>query len=163
MSGRHGSFRARDCRVRKSFSLFAADSVRVAIMFLRALCFFAPVLVEAAIAADTSKQEALTMAGVLARSKPADWRALDPEQTLYVELASGRVVIELSPSFAPHHVANVKALVREHYYDGLAIVRAQDNYVVQLADPEAEKPELARKIQHSKRTLPPEFEHAPDP
>src|SRR5436309_14557039 len=115
----HGSFRARDCRVRKSFSLFAADSVRVAIMFLRPLCFFALVLVEAAIAADTPKLEPVTVASVLAKSKPADWRALDPEQTLYVELASGRVVIELAPSFAPQHVANVKVRVREHYYDGL--------------------------------------------
>ena len=116
-------------------------------MLLRPLCFFALVLVEAAIAADTSKQEALTMAGVLARSKPADWRPLEPENVLYAELASGRVVIELAPSFAPEHAANVKALAREHYYDGLAIVRAQDNYVVQLADPQAEKPELARKVQ----------------
>jgi cyclophilin family peptidyl-prolyl cis-trans isomerase len=132
-------------------------------MLLRALCFFALVQVQAAIAADTSKQETLTMADVLAASKPGDWRALDPEQTLYVELASGRVVIELAPSFAPQHVANVKALAREHYYDGLAIVRAQDNYVVQLADPAAEKPELARKIQHAKRSLPSEFEHASDP
>ena len=44
-------------------------------------------------------------------------------------------------------MANVKALAREKYFDGLAIVRTQDNYVVQLADPEAEKPERARKIQ----------------
>src|SRR5438552_5849138 len=158
MSGLHGSFRARDCRVRKSFSLFAADSVRGAIMFLRPLCFFALVLVEAAIAADTPKLEPLTMAGVLARSKPADWRALEPENVLYAELASGRVVIELAPSFAPEHAANVKALAREHYYDGLAIVRAQDNYVVQLADPQAEKPELARKVQRAKANLPPEFD-----
>jgi peptidylprolyl isomerase len=116
-----------------------------------------------AIGADTSPPKALTMAGVLAASQPADWRPLDPENTLYLELASGRVVIELAPNFAPQHVANVKALAREHYYDGLAIVRSQDNYVVQLADPNAEKPELARKIQKGKRTLPPEFERALDP
>jgi peptidylprolyl isomerase len=103
------------------------------------------------------------MADVLAASKPGDWRALDPENTLYVEFASGRVVIELAPLFAPRHVANVKALAREHYYDGLAIVRAQDNYVVQWADPNAEKPELARKIQHAQRTLPAEFERTFDP
>src|SRR6478609_3613524 len=102
------------------------------------------------------------MAEVLAASRPGDWRALDPENTLYLELATGRVVIELAPAFAPRHVANVKTLAREHYYDGLAIVRAQDNYVVQLADPNAEKPELARKIQQGKRTLPPEFDRAFD-
>jgi len=80
-----------------------------------------------------------------------------------MDLASGRVVIELAPAFAPQHVANVKALVREKYYDGLAIVRVQDNYVVQWADPDAEKPELARKIQHAHRNLPPEFERLLDP
>ena len=80
-----------------------------------------------------------------------------------MELASGRVVIELAPEFAPNHVANVKALAREKYYDGLAIVRVQDNYVVQWADPDAEKPELARKIEHAHKTLAAEFERAFDP
>ena len=102
------------------------------------------------------------MAAVLAASKPGDWRGLDPENTLYVELAGGRVVIELAPAFAPRHVANVKALAREHYWDGLAIVRVQDNYVVQWADPDAEKPESARKVQHAVRTLPAEFERPLD-
>jgi peptidylprolyl isomerase len=103
------------------------------------------------------------MADVLAASKPSDWRSLDPENTLYLDLASGRVVIELAPAFAPQHVSNVKALAREKYYDGLAIVRVQDNYVVQWADPDAEKLDLARKIQHAKRTLPAEFERPLDP
>jgi peptidylprolyl isomerase len=107
-------------------------------------------------------QKAPSMAEILAKSKPADWRPLDPENTLYLELASGRVVVELNPSFAPKHVANVKALAREHYYDGLAIIRVQDNYVAQWGDPEAEKPELARKIRDAKRTLPAEFDRALD-
>jgi peptidylprolyl isomerase len=102
------------------------------------------------------------MAEVLAASKPADWRPMDPENTLYLELAAGRVVIELTPAFAPRHVANVKALAREHYYDGLAIIRVQDNYVVQWADPNAEKPELARKIQPAQRRLAPEFDRPLD-
>src|SRR6266704_1201729 len=105
---------------------------------------------ESAFAADIPKPK--TMAEILAASKPSDWRALDPENTLYVELASGRVVIELAPSFAPAHVANVKALARENYFDGLAVLRAQDNYVVQWGDPDAEKPALARKLQHARRT-----------
>jgi peptidylprolyl isomerase len=111
---------------------------------------------EAAFGADARKT--LPMSEILAMSKAADWRLLDPENTLYIELPSGRVVIELASGFAPQHVANVKALAREKYFDGLAVVRAQDNYVVQLADPDAEKPDRTRKIQRAKRTLPPEFD-----
>jgi peptidylprolyl isomerase len=99
-----------------------------------------------------------TAAEILASSKPGDWRALDPENTLYLEFATNRVVIELAPEFAPKHVANVKALAREHYYDGLLILRVQDNFVVQWGDPDAEKSDAARKIQHAQRTLPAEFD-----
>ena len=115
-----------------------------------------------AFAAESAKGKPPIMADVLATSGPGDWRALDPENTLYMELAGGRVVIELAPAFAPRHVANVKALARERYYDGLAIVRVQDNYVAQWADPDAEKPELARKILHAHKTLPAEFDRAFD-
>jgi hypothetical protein len=87
--------------------------------------------------AQTPVAKPQTMADILAASKPSDWRPLDPENTLYLELTSGRVVIELAPAFAPRHVANVKALVREGYFNGLAIVRSQDNYVVQWGDPDA--------------------------
>jgi peptidylprolyl isomerase len=113
-------------------------------------------------AAEPPKREGPTMAAVLAAAKSSDWRPLDPEQTLYVELPAGRVVIELAPTFAPRHVANVKALTREHYYDGLAIVRAQDNCVVQWGDPNAEKPDLARKLQHATKTVPAEFDRKLD-
>jgi len=105
----------------------------------------------------------LSVAEVLATAKPEDWRDLDPENTLYLELAAGRVVIELAPEFAPQHVANVKTLAREGYYDGLAIIRAQDNYVVQWGDPDAEKTESKRKIQRGKPRLPAEFDRTLDP
>jgi peptidylprolyl isomerase len=95
----------------------------------------------------------LTSAEVLAASRVSDWRPLDPQNTLYVELPSGRVVIELAPQFAPKHVANVEALVREGYFDGLAIIRAQDNYVVQWGDPDGKRP-----IRKAQRTLSAEFE-----
>jgi len=114
-------------------------------------------------AAEPAKTKGPTMAEVLAASKPGDWRALDPENTLYLDLASGRVVIELAPNFAPGHVANVKALAREKYFDELAVLRVQDNYVVQWGDPDSDKPATARKIQNAKRTLPGEFERLIDP
>ncbi len=71
----------------------------------------------------------------LDKTPPADWHALDPENTLYMDLPTGRVVIELAPAFAPNHVANIKAMVRAGYFDDSAIVRAQDNYVVQWSAP----------------------------
>jgi len=133
--------------------LYGASSILSAVLFL----------ISNAPAADVGKPKAPTMADVLAASKPSDWRALDAENTLYVELPSGRVIIELAPNFAPDHVTNVKALAREHYYDDLAVLRVQDNYVVQWGDPEAEKPSTARKIQTAKRTLPGEFDRLIDP
>src|SRR4029077_2316152 len=74
-------------------------------------------------AAAPAAKKPLTTAEVLSSSSAADWRALDPQDTLYMELPAGRVIIELAPVFAPHHVANVIALVRGHYFDGLAIMR----------------------------------------
>jgi peptidylprolyl isomerase len=103
----------------------------------------------------------LTMSEVLAASKPGDWHPLDPENTLYLELAGGRVVIELSPAFTPRHTANIKALAREKYFDGLAMLRSQDNYVVQWGDPHAdaraEDKNQPRPIKTAQRTLKAEF------
>lgn len=98
-----------------------------------------------------------TMAEVLAASSASDWRQPDPARTLYLELASGRVIIELAPSFAPQHAANIVALAREHYYDGLAILRSQDNFVVQWGDPNAEDPKARKPIEKAARALPAEF------
>lgn len=95
-----------------------------------------------------------TLAEVIKASKPSDWRPLDPDNTLYLDIPAGRVVIELAPDFAPKHVANIKALVAEQYYDGLAITRAQDNWVAQWGDPNEKNP---KPIQHAQRTLPGEF------
>ena len=81
-----------------------------------------------------------SMAEVLAASSPADWRPLDLDNTLYVEVPAGRVIIEMTPRFAPLHVANIKTLARAGYFDALSIIRVQDNYVVQWGDPENRHP-----------------------
>ena len=99
---------------------------------------------------------------LLAKSVPADWRALDLENTLYMDLPSGRVVIELSAAYAPNHAANIRTLVREGYFDGLAILRSQDNYVAQWGDPEADTPAKARQMKRGKKSLPPEYTRAID-
>ena len=96
-----------------------------------------------------------TMAEVLAASHPSDWRPLDPDNTLYVELPGGRVVIELAPRFAPLHVANIKALARARYFDALSIIRVQDDYVVQWGDPDDRHPTPAAAAK-----IEPEFDSA---
>jgi len=126
-----------------------------------ALCLLAPTVLLGQ-TGETSERKYPTLAEILAAAKPGDWRTLDPENTLYLELASGRVIIELAPDFAPRHVANLKALARERYFDGLAIIRVQDNYVVQWGDPGADNPLAARKIQRAQKTLPAEFERVLD-
>lgn len=98
-----------------------------------------------------------TVNEVIAASAPADWRSPDPEHTLYLELPAGRVVIELAPWLAPKHDANIRALVREGYFDGLAILRSQDNYVVQWGDPDADDAAKARPIKTAKARLDGEF------
>jgi len=107
--------------------------------------------------AKAEKKAPPTTAEVLAATKPSDWRPLDLDNTLYIELPSGRVVIELAPKFAPAHVANIEALVRQHYFDGLAILRSQDNYVVQWGDPNADDKEKARPVPEAQKSVPAEW------
>jgi peptidylprolyl isomerase len=89
-----------------------------------------------------------TTAQVIESAVAADWRRPDPANTLYLELGSGRVIIELSPRFAPQHVTNIKQLVAEKFFDNLTVVRVQDNFVAQWGDPEKTRPTqtAARKL-----------------
>ena len=100
-----------------------------------------------------------TYSELLATAAPNDWRPLDLENTLYMDLPMGRVVIELSAAYAPAHATNIRTLVREGYFDGLSILRSQDNYVVQWGDPEAEnaEPGKARAMKQGKKNLLPEY------
>jgi peptidylprolyl isomerase len=122
-----------------------------------------PVLLAAfavpAAAAEPSRP-ARTTQQVLAEAKPGDWRALDPENTLYLDLAAGRVVIELAPAFAPLHAANIRTLVRQRYFDGLAILRVQDNFVTQWGDPDSENADKARSLGKAGRRIAAEFTRA---
>jgi len=92
------------------------------------------------LAAVTAVAKPVTVADLLANSPAQDWRSPDASDTLYLDLPSGRVIIELAPRLAPLHVANITLLARAHYFDGLAILRVQDNYVVQWADPQHQRP-----------------------
>lgn len=121
--------------------------------------------------ADSAAPKAPSMQELLDASKPGDWRALDPDTTLYLELQAGTVVIELAPTFAPRHVANIRTLAREGYWNGMSINRAQDNFVVQWGDPAEDdskrkplggaEPKLPAEFSRSSAGLP--FHRLPDP
>ncbi|MGE4281799.1 MAG: peptidylprolyl isomerase [Magnetospirillum sp.] len=61
---------------------------------------------------------------------------MDRENTLFLELKDGRVVIELRPDLAPKHVARIKELVRQGYYDGLKFHRVIDGFMAQTGCPQ---------------------------
>lgn len=94
-------------------------------------------------------------ADVIAASKPVDWRRVDPANMLYMEVGPGTVIIELAPQFAPLHVANIKTLVREGFFNGATINRVQENYVTQWGDATEKK-----SLGSAKATLPLEAERA---
>jgi len=64
--------------------------------------------------------------------------AADPENTLYLDLADGRVVIEMLPDIAPKHVARIKELTRQGFYDGLVFHRVIDGFMAQTGDPKGD-------------------------
>jgi peptidylprolyl isomerase len=107
-------------------------------------------------AARAAAPDRRTTKEVLDAAPPSAWRPLDPERTLYLELPGGRVVVELAPDFAPRHVANVKALARARFWDGLAVVRVQDGFVAQWGDPDAGDPAKARPLGGAAARLPAE-------
>lgn len=64
-----------------------------------------------------------------------DASARDLENTLYLQLKDGRVVIEMYPDKAPNHVARIKELAREGFYDGIVFHRVIDGFMAQTGDP----------------------------
>jgi peptidylprolyl isomerase len=128
-------------------------------LFIAVGLFALPALADTPKATPTAKE-------LIAKSRPAEWRSPDPNNLLYMQLPQGRVVIELASDFTPLHAANIRTLVREHYFDGLAIIRVQDNFVTQWGDPNdddnGDKSKI-RPLGNAKRTLPPEYTRPIDP
>ena len=73
-----------------------------------------------------------------ARMDAADWRSLDPENAILYETTKGKVIVELAPELAPGHVARIKELVRENFYNGLAFHRVIDTFMAQGGDPKGD-------------------------
>ncbi|WP_425493463.1 peptidylprolyl isomerase [Marilutibacter chinensis] len=107
-------------------------------------------------AAEPDAGKPRTMQEIIDAAKPSDWRTPDPANTLYMELESGRVIIELAPAFAPEHVGNIRTFAREGYWNGMAIKRSQDNFVVQWGDPRGED-EDGKPLGSARAKLPAEF------
>ncbi len=61
--------------------------------------------------------------------------AFDPENTIYLDLKDGRVVIELLPDVAPEHVKRIKELTRKGFYNGQIFHRVIDGFMAQTGDP----------------------------
>ena len=114
-----------------------------------------PVLAADAPAKYRSAQE------ILAASPDSDWHAPAAENLLYMDLDSGRVIIELAPEFAPEHAGNIRTLAREGFWNGTSIYRSQDNFVVQFGDADADDPARARPLGSAKTHLPAEFQRPP--
>lgn len=65
----------------------------------------------------------------------ADKPVLDPENTLYLDLKDGRVIIQMRPDLAPNHVKRIKELVRQGFYDGNPFHRVIGGFMAQTGDP----------------------------
>lgn len=81
-------------------------------------------------------------------------RAADPQNTVYMDVPKGRVVIELRPDLAPKTVAHFKDLVRRGFYDGLTFHRVIAGFMAQTGDPRGDG------TGGSGQTVPAEFSQA---
>lgn len=94
---------------------------------------------------------------LLAKSTPDEWRTPDPANLVYMDLPQGRVIIELAQDWTPAHAANIRTLIREHYFDGTQVIRVQDNFVTQWGDADGDDKAKAKSLGTAKESLPAEF------
>lgn len=118
-----------------------------------ALLLAATLLAAPAIAQPAQAPAAASPGEIVAAAPASEWVAIASTDLLVMDLAPDRdgkprrVVIQLiAPPFSQPWVANIRTLSKAHWWDGLAIVRAQDNYVVQWGDPDGEDAAKARAL-----------------
>ena len=82
------------------------------------------------------KKIALVLSALLLSSTLSVAQAnLDPQNTIYLDLKDGRVVIKLRPDLAPKHVEQVKALTKRGFYNGIVFHRVISGFMAQTGDP----------------------------
>jgi peptidylprolyl isomerase len=94
---------------------------------------------------------ALFLPSKAAAPPPEHFRTVDADNLVLIDTRYGQVAIELAPEFAPNHAARLKALIRAHFYDGLAFYRVIDGFVAQGgigegADPARDHPAEAQAL-----------------
>lgn len=94
-----------------------------------------PALTRRALARPALAATILLGAPTLMTDTAAAQPQLDPENTIYLDLKDGRVVIQLLPDLAPKHVERVKTLAREGFYDGTPFHRVIEGFMAQGGDP----------------------------
>ncbi|NNF79928.1 MAG: peptidylprolyl isomerase, partial [Rhizobiales bacterium] len=75
------------------------------------------------------------LSALVALSAAPQAQTLDPENTLYLETKFGRTVIKLRPDLAPNHVAHIKKLAREGFYNNIKFHRVIPGFMAQTGDP----------------------------
>jgi len=97
---------------------------------------------------------------IVAAAPASEWIAIAPEDLLVMTLAPEvdgdprKIVIQLMPPpYGAGWVENIRTLARAHWYDGVAVTRVQDNYVVQWGDPNAEDKAAAKPLPEGLRTM----------
>ncbi|WP_159977110.1 MULTISPECIES: peptidylprolyl isomerase [unclassified Novosphingobium] len=119
-------------------------------IFLSGLAF-AGLFTSPLAAADAPKP--LTPSDIVEAAPQADWSRIAPSDLMVMDLApdakghARRVVIQLMPApFSQRWTGNIRKLVAARWFDGIAVVRVQDNYVVQWGDPDGETPGKAKAL-----------------
>ena len=78
---------------------------------------------------------------IVAGAPASAWKTIPADELMVIDLKNGgRVVIQLAPTFAPVHVANIQALARSAYWNGASVYRVQDDYVAQWGLNDSGKP-----------------------
>nr|WP_218015965.1 peptidylprolyl isomerase [Neokomagataea thailandica] len=97
----------------------------------------------------TAHAVAASPADIISHAPDSAWRTIPPEQLLLMTMSNGQhIIIALAPDFAPIHVANVIHLTRAHAWDSGAIIRTQENYVVQWRVRHEQTPSPKPFIEH---------------